>query len=150
MSPGTRFLGAVAIVITFLALEALVLVNHGLNPASFTGVEIGVVLGLGSLALEMNLVERAMRSVKGDPAGATFQTFVMRLGLVAPLTFAFARKGSGVDASAFAIGYLVTFFVYLCWLTWKSYHAPVQYKGRSKRFAPRVADRRLETTGIPR
>lgn len=124
----------------FLGLEAMVIVWCGLRPASFSGVAIGAMIGLASLALEIQIVERAMRSAKGDTASATFQTFAMRLALVAPITFAFQMKGSGVDASAFAVSYLVTFFVYLCWLTWKSYHAPVQYRAKPKQFAPRVVE----------
>jgi hypothetical protein len=142
VSARARLLGAVAMALTFLGLETMVTVWCGLRPASFTGVAIGAVIGLASLALEIQIVERAMRSAKGDTASATFQTFAMRLALVAPLTFAFQMGGSGVDATAFAVSYLVTFFVYLCWLTWKTYHAPVQYRGKPKQFAPRIVENR--------
>ena len=152
MTPRARLLGTIALAVTFVALEALVLGYRGLNPASFAGVEIGTVIGLASLVLEIQLVRRAMRALTGDVAGATFQTFAMRLAIVAPLTFAFQRAGSSVDGTAFAVGYLVTFFVYLCWLTWTTYHAPVQYKGKGARFAPRVVEKRRspETTGTAR
>ena len=43
----------------------------------------------------------------------------MRLVVVSPLTIVFGMKGSGIDSQGFALGYLVTFFVYLCWLTWR-------------------------------
>ena len=149
MSRGARIAGGIAIAVTFLALEALVVLYRGLNSASVTGVEVGAVFGLFSLVVEMHLVASALRSPKGDPAGATFQTFAMRLAVVAPLTWAFGGSGSGVDSVAFAVSYCVTFFVYLCWLTWTHYHAPVCYKGRSKRFAPRVVEksRAAETVG---
>jgi hypothetical protein len=140
-----RLFATIALAVTFVALEALVLGYRGLNPASFAGVEIGTVIGLASVALEIQIIRRAMRSLKGDVAGATFQTFAMRLALVAPLTFVFQRAGSSVDGEAFAVGYVVTFFVYLCWLTWVTYHAPVQYKGKGAEFAPRVVERRRET-----
>lgn len=148
MTPRARLLGTIALAVTFVALEALVLGYRGLNPASFAGVEIGTVIGLASLVLEIQLVRRAMRTLTGDVAGATFQTFAMRLAIVAPLTFAFQRAGSSVDGTAFAVGYLVTFFVYLCWLTWTTYHAPVQYKGKRATFTPRVVEKRrtAETT----
>jgi hypothetical protein len=147
-----RLVGAIALAVTFLGLEGLVLGYRGFNPASFAGVEIGVVAGLLSLVLEIQLVERAMRSVRGDSAAATFQTFALRLAIVAPLTLAFQMKGSSVDATAFAVAYLVTFFVYLCWLTWKTYHAPVQYKAKPKHFEPRVVvkTRETETVGSTR
>jgi len=152
VSARARFFGAVALAASFVALDALVLGYRGLNPASFAGVEIGAVIGLLSLVLEIHVVERAMRTLKGDVAGATFQTFAMRLALVAPLTFVFQRAGSSVDGTAFACSYLVTFFVYLSWLTWKTYHAPVQFKGKAAKFAPRVVEKKraAEFTGASR
>ncbi len=144
MSPRARAVGAAALAATLVLLDALVVGYRGLNPASFTGVEVGTVIGLLSLVLEIHLVERAMRSANGDVAGATFQTFAMRLALVAPLTFAFQSKGSSVDGTAFAVSYFSTFFVYLCWLTWKTYHAPVQFKGKAAKFAPRVVEKPRE------
>jgi hypothetical protein len=153
VSARARFFGAAALVASFVALEALVLGYRGLNPASFAGVEIGSLIGLLSLVLEIHVVERAMRTLKGDVAGATFQTFAMRLALVAPLTFVFMRKGSSVDGTAFACSYLVTFFVYLSWLTWKTYHAPVQFKGKAAKFAPRVVEKKRDEkktlAGVP-
>jgi len=144
VSARARFFGALALAASFVALDALVLGYRGLNPASFAGVQIGTVTGLLSLVLEIHVVERAMRTLKGDVAGATFQTFAMRLALVAPLTFVFQRAGSSVDGTAFACSYLVTFFVYLSWLTWKTYHAPVQFKGKAAKFAPRVVEKKRE------
>lgn len=141
MSPRARLLGAIALAVTFVGLEFLVLLHGGLRPESFAGVEVGAVLGLLSLLAEIHIVQRAMRQPKGDTASATFQTFAMRLALVAPLTFAFQRAGSSVDGTAFAVSYLVTFFLYLCWLTWTVYHAPVQYKAKPKQFAPRVVEK---------
>lgn len=153
MSRRARIFGAVTLAASCALLDALVLQYRGLNPASFAGVEIGAVIGLLSLVLEIHVVERAMRTLKGDVAGATFQTFAMRLALVAPLTFAFQRPGSSVDGTAFACSYLVTFFVYLSWLTWKTYHAPVQFKGKGARFAPRVVEKKREEkkslAGVP-
>ncbi len=150
MSARSRLLGAAALVASFVVLNALVLGYRGLNPASFTGVEIGALIGLASLVLEIHVVERAMRTLKGDVAAATFQTFAMRLALVAPLTFVFQRKGSSVDGTAFAVSYLVTFFLYLSWLTWKTYHAPVQYTGKAAKFEPRVVQKSRATAGSAR
>jgi hypothetical protein len=141
VSARARLFGTLSLVAVYVALVALVLGYRGLNHASFTGVAIGSLIGLASLVLEMNIVARAMRSLRGDVANATFQTFAMRLAIVAPLTFVFQRAGSSVDGTAFAVSYLVTFFVYLCWLTWETYHAPVQYRGRPRKFAPRVVEK---------
>jgi hypothetical protein len=146
VSTKTRLFGTIALAATFLALEALVVGYRGLNSASIVGTQIGALIGFASLALEIQLVERALRSRSGDVAGATFQTFAMRLAIVAPLTYVFQRLTSGIDGTAFAVSYLVTFFAYLCWLTWKTYHMPVQYKAKAKQFAPRVVDKR-ETAG---
>lgn len=150
MSRGARIAAAVMITVTFAGLEALVVLYRGVHPASVTGVAVGAVLGLLSLVLEMHLVENALRTPKGEPAGAAVQTFAMRLAVVAPLTFAFSGKGSGVDNVAFAVSHCVTFFVYLCWLTWKTYHMPVQYRPRAKQFAPRVVERSRDTAGSAR
>ena len=148
MSPRAKILGAIALTVVFVGLEALDLGYCGFNPRSFAGVEIGALIGLASLALEIQIVERAFRQPKGDTASATFQTFAMRLALVAPLTLAFQRSGSSVDSTAFAVAYLVTFFMYLCWLTWTTYHTPIQYKARPKQFAPRVVDKRRPTDAV--
>ena len=61
MSPRAKLLGAIALTVVFLGLEALVLGYCGLNPRSFAGVEIGALIGLASLALEIQIVERAFR-----------------------------------------------------------------------------------------
>ena len=150
MSRGARIAAAVSIAVTFAGLEVLVVLYRGLHPASVTGVAVGAVLGLLSLVLEMHLVENALRTPKGEPSGAALQTFAMRLAVVAPLTFAFSGEGAGVDAVAFAVSHCVTFVVYLCWLTWKTYHMPVQYRPRPKQFAPRVVDRRRDAAGSVR
>jgi len=142
VSRRARIWGSAALVVTFVALEALVVGYGGLRPQTFIGVEIGALLGLISLVLEMQIVGRAMRMPRGDTAAATFQTFAMRLALVAPLTLVFQRTGSNVDGTSFAVSYLVTFFVYLCWLTWKTYHAPVQVPGQAE--AVRAPRRREE------
>jgi hypothetical protein len=153
VSPRARFFGAAALVACFVGLNVLVVGYRGLNPATFTGVEIGSAIGLASLVLEIHVIERAMRSARSDAAGATFQTFAMRLALLAPLMFVFQRRSLGVDSQAFAVSYLVTFFVYLCWLTWKTYHAPVQFKGKAAKFTPRVVEKKPDEkktlVGVP-
>jgi protein-S-isoprenylcysteine O-methyltransferase Ste14 len=145
VSAGAKAIGVAALVVTFLTLEGLVVGYCGLNPRSITGVAIGAVIGLASLVCEMHIVDRALRSAKGDTASATFQTFAMRLAIVAPLTFVFQSKGSSVDPTAFSVAYLVTFFMYLCQLTWTTYHAPVQYRAKPKQFAPRVVVKNVAT-----
>ena len=152
MSPRARLIGALCLAATFVGLDALLVAWRGLAPATCTALAFGTLLGLGSLVLEIQMIERAMRTKSGDVANATFQSFAMRLVLVAPTTFWFSRDGSGVDHTGFAVAYLVTFFVYLCWLTWKTYHAPVQYKAkRSKPFTPRVVEKsRVCETGARR
>ena len=66
MSARAKLFGALALAICFAGLELLVLGYRGLNPASFAGVQIGAVLGLGSLVLEINVIERAMVVAKGS------------------------------------------------------------------------------------
>jgi hypothetical protein len=104
-----------------------VLALRGASPATFAGLAVGVFTGLVSLVVELAMLERAERTFYAQGVQVTFMSFVMRLVVVAPLTLLF--RVSEVDAEAFALSYLATFLVYLCWLTWTMYHAPVQYKG---------------------
>jgi hypothetical protein len=134
--------GSLTLAAAFASLVALVLGYRGFTAAAWAGVEVGVLVGLASLVLEIAVVDRAMRSTRGDTASATFQTFAMRLSLVAPITLAFQTESSRTDATAFALSYLSTFFVYLCWLTWATYHAPIHYRPRANTgSAPRVVAR---------
>ncbi len=133
MSSGARLAGALVLAAVFVGIQALVVGYRGASPRVFTAVEAGSVAGLVSLLLELHMIDRSDRSFSATGVQATFMSFVMRLVVVAPLTLLFMRKGSEVDHEAFALSYCSTFFVYLCWLTWKSYHAPVQYKGRGTR-----------------
>ena len=111
-----------------LALVLWGVVEHrGASPATLQAVAIGLFLGLVSLVVENGLLERAERSFHAQGVQAVFMSFVMRLVVVAPLVLLFGRAGSGTDAEAFALSYCSTFFVYLVGLTWKTYHAPVQY-----------------------
>jgi hypothetical protein len=140
VSLASRVAGALCLATVFLAAEVGLVAECGLRPATISGAALGMMLGLASLVVEIHLVAQAMRSKRADTAAVTFQTFIMRMVVVAPLTF--ALNSLGMDATAFAISYVITFFVYLCWLTWKTYHAPVQYRGRRTAFSPRVVARR--------
>lgn len=103
----------------------------GLSPAAVLGLLLGGFLGLISLSIEIGLLERSARTFHAQGVQTTFISFVMRLTVVAPLTLLFMNVGLGIDSQAFALSYCGTFFLYLCWLTWETYHAPVQYRPRA-------------------
>lgn len=134
-----RVAGALSLVAAFVAIEALVLELRGANPASFLGLQIGAFLGLVSLVLEIAMLERSFRTFHAQGVQTTFMSFMMRLVVVAPLTLLFMKSALGVDHEAFALSYCATFFLYLCWLTWKTYHAPSLYRPRAKAAAPGAA-----------
>lgn len=96
-------------------------------------MEIGTFLGLASLAAEFMLVRQDDLRAARDPSQGVFAGFFLRLTIVGPLTMAFGNMDLGVHAEAFALSYLSTFFVYLCWLTWKIGTAPPSYQGGSKK-----------------
>lgn len=139
MTPRARRVGALCLAATYIGLVTAILAYRHVVPATVAGVAVGTLLGLASMVFEIHVVERAARQEKGDTAGATFQTFALRLAVVAPLTLAFQRVAGRVDAESFAVTYVATFFAYLCWLTWRAYHTPVAYRRRAKTGgAPRV------------
>lgn len=122
-------LGVLSLILTFAGLSWLVLAYVGVSAATVSGFEIGTFLGLLSLAIELILVERDEVRTNGDPSQAVFASFFLRLAIVGPFTMWFGAMDVGIHAEAFALSYLSTFFVYLCWLTWKVATAPVHYKG---------------------
>lgn len=148
-----RIAGALFLVATFVGVEALVLELRGASPASFLGLEIGAFLGLVSLVLEIAMLERSSRTFHAQGLQTTFMSFMMRLVVVAPLTLLFMKDSLGVDHEAFALSYCSTFFLYMCWLTWKTYHAPACYRPRSRAAAgtpaPIVVRDNRARTGTP-
>lgn len=135
-SRAAKIAGGATLVAIFLAVEALVFQLRGLSPETFTASAIGAFLGLISLAVEIGMVERSARTFHAQGVQATFLSFVMRLVIVAPLTLLFMKKSVGVDHEAFALTYCATFFLYLCWLTWETYHAPAQYRPKAAGASP--------------
>lgn len=107
----------------------------GISPRVMSGVYVGTLLGLASLVLEMAVIGRSMRLFHHNGMQATLQTFSVRLVLVLAIGAWSMRPASGTDASAFCLTYCSTFFVYLCWLTWRTYNAPVQYQGKGRAVA---------------
>lgn len=112
----------------------------GLSPRTMSGVYVGTLTGLMSLVVEIAVIGRSLRLFQHNGMRATLETFTMRLVTVGALGIWFMRGESGTDAQAFCLTYCGTFFVYLCWLTWRTYKAPVQYRpGRAVAAAPRAA-----------
>ena len=131
-SRGARIAGALCLLAIFAGVAALVLRLRGTTPAAVLGLEVGAFLGLVSLVIEMAMVERASRTFYAQGVQTTFLSFMMRLVLVAPATLLFMKPALGVDHEAFALAYCSTFFLYLCWLTWRTYHAPSSYRPRAQ------------------
>lgn len=115
----------------FLGCSWLTFAHTGVRTDTTAGFEIGTFLGLVCLAVELALVERSSRRDTGDPSEAVFASFFLRLAIVGPFTLWFGMACPWVNAEAFALSYLSTFFVYLCWLTWKVATTPSSYKGGS-------------------
>lgn len=129
LSPLANALGVIGLSVVLVIIDWGVLGYSGLGPESVTGMSVGTFLGLGTLAVELAVIRHAYRTQVGDPAQATFGTFFMRLAVVGLLHFAFMAQGSGVDPSAFSLSYCGSFFVYMCWLTWRIATLPPQYQG---------------------
>jgi len=105
---------------------------RGFSAPTMGGVYVGTFTGLISLVVEIAVIGRSMRIFQHTGVGATLQTFMLRLAVVGSLGCAFARDASSTDAYAFCLSYCGTFFVYMCWLTWRTYKMPVQYRPRSR------------------
>ena len=124
--------GVAALIATFLGCGWLTLAYTGVEASTVMAFQIGTFLGLLSLAVELILIERDGQRESADPSQAVFASFFLRLAIVGPFTMWFGAVDVGVHAEGFALSYLSTFFVYLCWLTWKVATAPVHYKGGAK------------------
>lgn len=138
-TPAGRIAGAMTLVALFAATELLVFQLRPLAPATAMAACLGGFLGLVSLALEMGMQERAARTFHAQGVQTTFLSFMMRLAVVGPTTLLLMKSEIGLDPQAFALSYCSTFFLYLCWLTWVTYHAPVQYKPRARAAAAPAA-----------
>ena len=121
----------------FLGLQWLLVLYVDLTPASVAGLQLGAFLGLASLAIEIECLARAFRASWRDPSQVTFMSFFLRLATVGPLTLLFAKEGSAIGSEPFALSYCSTFFVYMCWLTWRMATAPTSFEGGARRFSER-------------
>ena len=131
-SHAARAVGVLALAASFVLIQWGVLALAGFRPESFLGAEIGAFLGLISLVFEIALVTRAERTFHAQGVQTTFMSFMMRLATVGPLTMLFMKSDIGVDPQAFALTYCGTFFLYMCWLAFKTYHAPALYRPKAK------------------
>jgi hypothetical protein len=134
-----KVLGGLFLVGVFAGIEALVVAMQGAHPAAFAAAALGGFLGLVSLTIELGLLARSARTFHAQGVQATFMSFMMRLVVVAPVTLLLMKYELGMDPTSFALSYCATFFLYMCWLTWVTYHAPVQY--RPKASASRIVVR---------
>jgi hypothetical protein len=152
MSRAGRIAGGLFLVAAFAAVEWLVFTLCGVSARTVTPAALGVFLGLISLAIEIGLLERSARTFHAQGVQTTFISFAMRLATVGPVTLLLMKSSLGMDPQAFALSYCGTFFLYLCWLTWETYRAPVQYRPRAQSGRTddvvRVRDRRKEPSGI--
>ncbi len=102
----------------------------GFDPEVWTGIYVGTFAGLVSLVVELAVVGRSMRLFNENGLQATLMTFTMRLGAVGGLGVCFLADGSWVDLQAFCLSYCATFFIYMCWLTWRTAKQPTQFERR--------------------
>jgi len=137
-----RLAGALALAATYVGLAWLVAAHRGLAPEVTLGIAIGTFVGLASLIMEVAIVGRSMRSVERNGMSATLKTFGIRLATVGALGGWFIVQDA-VDAEAFCLAYFATFFLYMCWLTWRVYNEPVHYhaaKARNQRVVAAAAE----------
>ena len=142
------FFGATGLLGVFVLVTWGVVAYRGLNPETMSGIYAGVFAGLISLVVEIAVIGRSLRLFAHNGMGATLQTFTMRLVIVGALGIWFMRGASATDAQAFCLSYCGTFFVYLCWLTWRTYKAPVQYQGKRAAPAAAAAARAAASRGV--
>jgi hypothetical protein len=83
-----------------------------LDAEGLRGTAIGAGLGILNLALGYFLTRRALRQGMKSAMRTLLSGFFLRLVVVAGLTLVFQRTAS-VDAVAFALTFMVFFFVYL-------------------------------------
>lgn len=126
-----RIAGAAVLVAVFAAVEGLVLGMRGVSPATTGAVLLGGFLGLVSLAIEIAMLERSARTFHAQGVMTTFLSFMMRLAVVAPVTLLLMKSDLGLDAQSYALSYCATFLLYMCWLTWVTYHAPPLYRPKA-------------------
>ncbi|MCG3134283.1 MAG: hypothetical protein HMLKMBBP_01576 [Planctomycetes bacterium] len=132
-SAAARVSGAVFLAGAQAATIAIVLAMLGGKPAVWMGCWAGTFAGLVSLVVEMAMVERSARTFHAQGVQTTFMSFLMRIVTVGAVTMLLRSLDAGVDPYGFALTYCGTFFLYMCWLTWVTYHAPVHYRGKSKK-----------------
>lgn len=125
-------IGVAMLVAVTLGSEAFVIALCGARPETVLGMSIGTFLGLIALVMEIAMVERAERTFHAQGVQTTFMSFMMRLATVGPLTILFMKSELGVSPHAFALSYCATFVSYMCWLGWKTYHAPAHYRPKAK------------------
>ncbi len=125
-------IGVAMLVAVTLGSEAFVIALCGARPETTLGMSIGTFLGLIALVMEIAMVERAERTFHAQGVQTTFMSFMMRLATVGPLTILFMKSELGVSPHAFALSYCATFVSYMCWLGWKTYHAPAHYRPKAK------------------
>jgi hypothetical protein len=82
------------------------------DPAGVRGMAIGAALGLVNLGLGYLVTRRALRQGMNSAMATVAGGFLARLFAVVFLMLVFRRTGS-VDPAAFALTFLVFFFVYL-------------------------------------
>ena len=82
------------------------------NAAGVRGMEIGAGLGILNLAVGTLVTRRSIRTGMRSATAVLAGGFVARLLVLVALILAFQRT-SGVDPAAFALTFLVLFFLYL-------------------------------------
>jgi hypothetical protein len=89
-----------------------VLLFRGDQPGAAAGIALGVLLGAGGSALEAALVRRALLKPRGPALGIVLGGFLLRLVVLAAVTFALDATGLA-DAASFALCFLGGFLASL-------------------------------------
>lgn len=133
LSRPAAFAGAASLAALYSLCVWGALALGGFSATAWLGVQIGAFFGLGSLAIELAVLERTYRTCEGSGTQAVLGTFIARVFTVGLLMTTFQVVDAPVQQEAFALAYVSTFLVYMCWLTWKTATAPIQYQPKPKR-----------------
>ncbi|MHC4469466.1 MAG: hypothetical protein ACYTDY_02955 [Planctomycetota bacterium] len=117
MTARTAALGIVLLLLLALLGSAGILVLRGVTAPVLTGLLVGAGLGGLNLLVESLSLSWALKKKPSATLAISLCGFLIRLVMVSVLIIWFARTPS-VDAVAFALAYVASFFVFLVLQVW--------------------------------
>lgn len=112
MKADRSILGTIALAAGALLLAGFYVSRRGLDPASVRGLLVGLGLGIVNVVVGGYMTSRALRKSVAGAVRLMLVGFFVRMVVLAGLVLWFQR-GDWADASAFALSFLVFFFLFL-------------------------------------